>query len=65
MVLTGPAKQVKHTLVYIVAGGFVSERSEHFSCAGRAAGNGETRQRARKGMRLVGYEPKAILHPIA
>ena len=53
MVLTGPA------LVYIVAGGFVSERSEHFSCAGRAAGNGETRQRARKGMRLVGYEPKA------
>ena len=48
MVLTGPAKQVKHTLVYIVAGGFVSERSEHFSCAGRAAGNGETRQRARK-----------------
>ena len=46
-------------LVYIVAGGFVSERSEHFSCAGRAAGNGETRQRARKGMRLVGYEPKA------
>ena len=48
MVLTGPAKQVKHTLVYLVAGGFVSERSEHFSCAGRAAGNGETRQRARK-----------------
>ena len=32
---------------------------EHFSCLGRAAGNGETRQRARKGMRLVGYEPKA------
>ena len=37
----------------------MSERSEHFSFAGRAAGNGETRQRARKGMRLVGYEPKA------
>ena len=59
MVLTGPAKQIKRTLVYIVAGGFVSERSEHFSGAGRAGGNGETRQRARKGMRLVGYEPKA------
>ena len=42
-----------------MAGGFVSERSEHFSCLGRAAGNGETRQRARKGVRLVGYEPKA------
>ena len=43
MILIGPAKQVKYTLVYIVAGGFVSDRSEHFSCAGRAAGNGETR----------------------
>ena len=43
MVLTGPAKQVKQTLVYIVAGGFVSERSGHFSCLGWAAGNGETR----------------------
>ena len=32
---------------------------EHFSSLGRAAGNGEARQRARKGMRLVGYEPKA------
>ena len=58
MVLTGPAKQVKHTLVYIVAGGFVSERSEHFAPDG-LLGNGETRLRARKGMRLVAYEPKA------
>ena len=32
MVLTGPAKQVKHTLVYIVAGGFVTEFGRNSTC---------------------------------